>query len=303
MSSLKLSIILLAYDMQRELPRTLQSLSAGYQKSVDEGDFEIILIENESSRVLDGELLEAQYPNLRYFLNSNNPSSPAYAMNLGLQYAKGENVAFCIDGARLLSPSIVRGVIKASQLYDDFVVATHAYHLGSEPQNQSVPDGRYNKSIEDALLKRIGWPSDGYDLFDISVFALSSANGWFGAIAESNCIAMPRESAIRLEGYSESFVTLGGGYVNLDFYKRAQELPDHQLIYLLGEGTFHQVHGGVATNRNDTPHDLYLQEYRKIRGENFEVTPLPDNVVYFGPLHDSAKGKLVYSLDRLKGHD
>jgi len=104
MSNLKLSFIVLAYDMKRELPRTLDSLSISVQEKVYIHDYEIILIENESSNLLDYKALEAKHPNLRYFLNKTNSSSPAYAMNLGLQQAKGETVAFCIDGARMFSP-------------------------------------------------------------------------------------------------------------------------------------------------------------------------------------------------------
>lgn len=294
-----LSIILLAYNMQRELPKTLQSLSNNYQTGANTEDYEVILIENKSNNLLDGNALEEQYSNLRYFLNETNPSSPSYAMNLGLKYARGSIVAFCIDGARLLSPGIVKGIINASLLFNEFVVATHAYHLGSEPQNKSVPEGRYNKVTEDALLGKINWPSAGYQLFNISVLALSSGGGWFNAIAESNCIALPKNTAIKMGGYCERFVTLGGGYANLDFYKRAQQTEGSQLVYLLGEGSFHQVHGGVATNRNDTPHDQYKQEYKRIRNKYFEMTELPANVYYMGSINVSSSNLLKYSAQKL----
>jgi len=300
MSTPKLSFIVVAYDMQREVPRTLESLMIPYQIGCSPEDFEIILIENNSKNVLDKKSIESQFPNVRYFLNKINPSSPSYAMNLGLQHAKGEAVAFCIDGARMMSPGIVKGILNAQCLFDDFVVATHAYHLGSEPQNVSVPSGRYNQIKEDELLASADWQSDGYKLFDISVLALSSRAGWFGAIAESNCIALSKKSAIELGGYSEEFVTLGGGYANLDFYARAQQLKNHQLVYLLGEGTFHQVHGGVATNRDDTPHDDYKNEYVKIRGAEFKTKPLPEDVFYLGVIHPSSKGVLIDSVKELK---
>ncbi|MEE9328325.1 MAG: glycosyltransferase family A protein [Cocleimonas sp.] len=295
-SSPKISFIILAYKMQRELPRTLQSLNSSFQQNVNIEDYEIILIENESDQLLDKQHLKSLYPNLHYYLNTTNPASPAYAMNIGLQHAKGDTVVFCIDGARLLSPGIVRGILNAAHLNEQFVVATHAYHLGDEPQNQSVPSGRYSKPIEDKLLEQISWPEAGYRLFEISVFALSSAAGWFGAIAESNCIALPRKSAIEMGGYDEQFVTLGGGYTNLDFYARAQKLERHQLVYLLGEGTFHQVHGGVATNRDDTPHEAYRQEYQALRGEPFKTTPLPEDVKYLGSINTSARKFLIESI-------
>ena len=74
---IKLSFIVLAYDMQRELPKTLHSLSESFQKDVTSDEFEIILIENQSRNLLDANKLKAQYPNLKYFLNKDRPSSPA----------------------------------------------------------------------------------------------------------------------------------------------------------------------------------------------------------------------------------
>ena len=40
----------------------------------------------------------------------------------------------------------------------------------------------------------------------------------------------------------------GGGYVNLDFFERVANAPGVNLVTLLGEGSFHQVHGGTTTN-------------------------------------------------------
>ena len=50
---MKLSVILIAYDMAREIPRTLQGLSRTYQHGAQELDYEVILVDNgspESSR-------------------------------------------------------------------------------------------------------------------------------------------------------------------------------------------------------------------------------------------------------------
>lgn len=275
---------MVAYKMSREVPRTLKSLAVKYQKNITLQEYEIIVVENFSDDLLDAPSLTKIYPNLRYFLNTVNPSSPSYALNYGLKQSKGQHIAFCIDGARMFSPAVLEGILQAATLYKEYVLAIHSFHLGHEVQNISVPKG-YNKKTEDALLASVAWLTNGYHLFEISVFAASSSGGWFSSIAESNCIAMPRESALKLKGYSEKFVTLGGGYANLDFYKRAQLLPKHQLVYLLGEGTFHQVHGGVATNLPNPPFEQYLAEYKQIRGERFVPTALPKRVAYLGAMN------------------
>ncbi|PCJ15711.1 MAG: hypothetical protein COB04_12680, partial [Gammaproteobacteria bacterium] len=45
---LKLSIILIAYNMQRAAPRSIQSLLAPYQQGIDANDYEVLVIENGS---------------------------------------------------------------------------------------------------------------------------------------------------------------------------------------------------------------------------------------------------------------
>ncbi len=40
----------------------------------------------------------------------------------------------------------------------------------------------------------------------------------------------------------------GGGLVNLALFARACKLPDSKLVVILGEESFHQIHGGTATN-------------------------------------------------------
>ena len=58
--------------------------------------------------------------------------------------------------------------------------------------------------------------------------------------------------------------------MNLDFYARAVEAADH-VFTLLGEGTFHQVHGGAATGLNQAELKEALgrwsEESAKVRGQ------------------------------------
>ena len=51
-----------------------------------------------------------------------------------------------------------------------------------------------------------------------------------------------------LGGVHEQFDTPGGGLLNFDTLLPAIELPDSELVILLGEASFHQIHGGIATN-------------------------------------------------------
>jgi hypothetical protein len=150
------------------------------------------------------------------------------------------------------------------------------FHLGPDVQMVSVANG-YDQEAEDRLLEESGWTDDGYRLFDVSAFAGSSAGGWFAPIAESNALFLRRQLWDELGGVDERFVAPGGGLVNLDTYKRACELPGSQLIVLLGEGTFHQVHCGVATNSVVSPWGTFHEEYVRLRGHVFsqpQIEPL-----------------------------
>jgi hypothetical protein len=173
-----------------------------------------------------------------------------------------------IDGARIASPGIIKYALAGMKMYPNPLVATLAWHLGPDVQVRSIAKG-YDKVTEDSLLESINWIENGYGLFEIASFAGSGEDGFFLPIAESNCFFLKKETVERLGGFDERFKASGGGLVNLDIYKRACELPDSNLILILGEGTFHQLHGGVSTNvtreENLNRWNEFEKEYIEIR--------------------------------------
>lgn len=78
--------------------------------------------------------------------------------------------------------------------------------------------------------------------------------------------------------------------MNHDLVNRAALRGTHQFIVLLGEGVFHQFHGGVATNVRPQEHPMrdFQAEYASIRGSRYKPVPIRD-VMYFGTLPASAK--------------
>jgi hypothetical protein len=184
-------------------------------------------------------------------------------------------IGVLVDGARLLSPGIVELALMAHRAAEGAVLAAPGYHLGAELQQRAVDSG-YDEVTESHLLASIGWPSDGYRLFDIACLSGSCAGGFFLPFAESNCLCVPKSAFERLGGFDPAFVSLGGGYVNLDFYARACELPETTLFVAPGEGTFHQFHRGVTTGglRDDARARLMSDisgEYRALRGKEFTL--------------------------------
>jgi len=264
-----LSVIVVFHDMQREAPRTLETLSPAYQRGVTAADYEVIAVDVGSEPPLAEPLVRASGGQFRLLRFPRTPS-PAAAVNAAVRTARGAAVMVCIDGARMLTPGVVRLARMALAGFPERFAATASWHLGPKVQNESMLEG-YDQTIEDRLLDSVDWRGDGYRLFEIGCLAQSSAAGWLGPIDESNAIALRREAWDRLGGYDERFMSPGGGLVNPDFFKRACDLLGPPVI-LLGEGTFHQFHGGVATNtpRVHRPVRPMLEEYRTIRGKAFE---------------------------------
>lgn len=258
--------------MRREVRRTLYSLTPDYQRGIEADEYEVVLVDNGSREPLSAREVEGFGRGFRYFEIEDASPSPAAAMNFGVSQARGEMVTICIDGARILSPGILAAVVRLAGKNPgrSVLVSTLAWHLGPQVQHLAMRDG-YDEEVEDRLLGSIDWRRNGYELFRVSCLAESSADGWFLSPSESNCVSLLKRDYERLEGFDESFVSPGGGLVNLDFFERA--VADPQMLYfcLLGEGTFHQVHGGVVTNAFVPPWQELETEYRRIRGRGYRM--------------------------------
>jgi glycosyltransferase involved in cell wall biosynthesis len=267
---MELSIVVVSYNMKRELPRTLCTLSASMQRGIAADDYEVIVVDNGSTLPFCEAECRRWLPKLIVHHMENPTPSPVPAVNKGLQIARGRLIGVFIDGARMATPGMLATALLASRLHERPVIGTLAFHLGSEVQMESVRKG-YNKAVEDALLGSIGWEEDGYRLFGASVFAGSSAKGWFVLPAETNALFLTAPHWRELDGYDAAFVTPGGGLANLDIWARVCADERSCVIMLVGEATFHQVHGGIATNSLEPPLDLFQKEYRLIRGQPFIV--------------------------------
>ncbi|MCE8008762.1 glycosyltransferase family A protein [Aestuariivita sp.] len=285
-----LSIIVIFHNMRREAARTLHSLSPAYQIGADADSYEVIAIDNGSDRPLDPETVRAHGANYRYLAYDTPSISPVDAMNHGASLAEGTALAFIVDGARMATPGLVRDTLAALTLARDPFIAALSWHLGPKVQNVSMLEG-YDQAAEDALLDAIVWPRDGYRLFEISTLAQSSGCGFLGGMpSECSWLCLPRQSFQALDGYEARFQSGGGGLVNHDFLNRALSRHGVTPIVLLGEGMFHQYHGGVATNVPQAQHPIgaFRAEYEQIRGEAFKPHPV-ENVLYYGHMPKAAQ--------------
>lgn len=280
-----LSIVVVGYQMNREVPRTLGSLSRTYQRNLAGLDYEVLVIDNGSPHPLLASALDGLEGRFRLHRIDPASPSPAQAVNFGMAETSGRYVCLIIDGARMVTPGMVSTAMRAVKVHPRPIVTTMAWHLGHEHQVFSIPKG-YGPRAEDELLEQIDWPQDGYRLFEISALAMANAGGFLGPVNESCCLVLPRELWEEVGGIDERFDLAGGGLVNLDLFSRLVALPDSQLVVLLGEGSFHQVHGGAAT-KPGVDHTPWHTQYQALRGGPY--TPPVTDPVYYGALTPPAR--------------
>jgi cephalosporin hydroxylase len=287
-----LSVVVVVYDMLREARRTLHSLSRSYQQGVDDLDYEVIVVENGSSpeQRLGEELVASFGPEFRYLdMGADATPSPARAINRGLEMAAGRVVCLMIDGAHMLTPGAFRLAMLGLETYGPAVVTARQWYLGPGDQPRMLAEG-YSREQEDRLLDHIAWPADGHRLFEIGHFV--GPRDWFDGEWESNCLFVPRSLIDQVGGMDESFSMPGGGFVNLDFFERVAAAPGVALVTMLGEASFHQVHGGTTTNL-DEPEQRealiqgFAEHYAAVRGREFKM---PEKHPYYvGSLPPAAK--------------
>lgn len=281
----ELSLIVISYEMARELPRTLYSLSPHYQQGISAADYEVIVIDNGSRRPPELEDFADLGINLQVHRFPDPTPSPVRAINYGLTLAAAPLVGVNIDGARMASPGLLDACRRAARTDPAAVVTTLSFQLGPGPQWLNIQHG-YDAAWEDRLLDAIDWRNDGYRLFDISPFAENVPRGWFGPLNESNLLFMRRELWQELGGYDPAFESPGGGAANADLLWRALEHEGTRQVTVLGEGVFHQVHGGTHTNAASL--DVYkkaAREYYRLRGR---IRVVDEERSYFGPVSRAA---------------
>ncbi len=265
MSQTKLSVVVTFYRMSRQAENTLYSLSTQFQRNVEEVDYEIIAVENDSDDELGEERATAAGGNIRYFYRKEPSPSPVPSLNFGFAQCAADYVGLIVDGARMVSPRVIEHALLAKKLADNPLVIVPGYHLGKKEHHFNQTAG-YDEKTEQILLATIDWKNNGYDLFDICCFSGANPKGFFGRFLESNCLFCKSTSFEKIGCADERFNLPGGGSVNIYIYHALARLPESRLIVLAGEGTFHQYHGGVTTAEIDDRDEVIKSHQENLAG-------------------------------------
>lgn len=263
-----ISVIVIVYDMPQQAMNTLYTLSRQYQRDIDDVDYEVVVVENRSRRNLDKRQVASLGPEFRYIKRRERGVSPVWALREGIAAARGDVLGLMIDGARMITPGVIRNVADAYRAYPNALVATSGFHLGEE-DHQHRP---HDEQMDQELLDSIPWRENGYLLFQVSTIGGGNPYGCLHPFMESNCMFTTRAALELIGGPDVRFDQPGGGVLNLDLYRELGDRPEAQVVVLAGEGSFHQYHGGVTTRQDDKREALLAQfreRYMEIRGTEF----------------------------------
>jgi hypothetical protein len=266
----RLSVIVVCYKMEKQIGNTLRSLLPPYQQKIKKSEYEILIVDNGSPEPLAEETWKIA-SNVHYIRIPPGEASPnpGVSINRAARQARGEALAIMIDGARMVTPGVLSWGLRLLEMNPRSLVEVRSWHLGPKFQSESILEG-YNHEVEAAMLLESRWWENGYRLFTISASNTLTEDGFGGRAMESNCLLIAKGVFDEIGGYNERYKQAGGGLVNHDFYARAVGTAE-QVFTLLGEGTFHQVHGGAATGLTRAQLDEALkgwwEESRSLRGD------------------------------------
>jgi hypothetical protein len=241
-----LSVIVICYEMAEQIENTIRTLLPPYQKAVETQDYQVVVIDNGSTSPLPTSVWrQGENVSYQHVSRLEAPVNPGVAINRAVAANRSPLLCVMIDGARMVTPGVLRWGMDLASLSQETIAEVRGWHLGPKVQMQSVLEG-YNMGVEKALLRKIGWPNDPYRLFEISAPAASMKRGFLGLAAECTCLFLSRSLFDRIGGFDERYSQPGGGLCNADFFVRAVHAAE-KVFTVLGEGSFHQIHGGAAT--------------------------------------------------------
>lgn len=254
-----LTFIVAYYNIPRQIERTLISCSPAYQKAPHD-KIEVIIADNGSSEPIADDI-QTRFPFVSKILRTDGKASPVFALNDAIKHARFSTIAILIDGAHMLTPGVFTNTQDICELHKQPVINVPQYVLGPDSQNLRPPGDYWPREEEE--LRRLGWPENGYALFQCGLYPGEHLGRTTAAAIESNCLITRRAVLEECGAFDERFDEPGGGFANLELFSRLTNHPDNTYVLLPGEGSFHQDHSGITTGKSPTKRQELVTAYRR----------------------------------------
>ncbi len=245
--------------MPMQLEQTLYTLSAQYQRGVSVDDYEVVVVENDSTNMTSEGYVHQLGKNIHYYSRKERSHSPVPAINFAFEQCRGKLIGLMIDGAHMVTPRVVQYALTANRAFEKPIVVVPGYHVGGRRQST---DPSYNETVEQEVLAGLQWRENGYELFDVAEFSPGNEHSYLHPIMECNCLFAPYKLFKEIGFCDTRFMLKGGGSVNLHLYRQLATKSGTTIVVLPGEGSFHQFHGGVSTSSYEQKQQE-LSEHRK----------------------------------------
>lgn len=283
----QLTLVIACHEMAPQLANTLASALPPYQQGIAHEDVDVVVVDNGSSSPMAPESLPESVT-YEHIAPEDAAPYPGPAINEAVHKARG-NVGIMIDGARMLTPGVLQGAIDVLARWPGAVVDAKGWHLGHQAQQDTLAAGGDPRMDQD-MLEQVQWQQDGYRLFDISAPTFCTRDGFLSPANESTALFTSRDQFLACGGYDERFRSSGGGLANIDLWWRLTAVAD-PVVTLLGEGTFHQAHGGASTGlpRPELGDEFqrWREEYERLTDRD-EVGPPPHDPLLVGRMGPAA---------------
>ena len=254
-----ITFVIAAYNIPKQLERTLFTCSAQYQ-SADPSQIEVIIVDNGSTPAVPNSL-RASHPEISKILRFEGDPSPVKGLNAAIAQAEFSNIALMIDGAHMLSPGVFKNAREVLTSMRRPVINVPQFMLGDVSQNFGHVAWAFERESEN--LERLGWPRDGYSLFRYATRPTEFAQRGQLHFFESNCLISTKAVFDECGAFDERFDEPGAGMANVEMFWRLIHEPTNRYVVLPGEGSFHQDHGGTTTSLRPDERKSLVTEFRR----------------------------------------
>ncbi|OFE13768.1 hypothetical protein PHACT_12005 [Pseudohongiella acticola] len=292
----RLSVVVIAWNMPEALSRTLTTLSAEYQDAIDEADYEIVVVENDSGNNMLTASVQALPGNFRYYLRTESGVSPVAAMAFALEQCRAPFACLILDGAQMLTPGVLAQALCILENENNALVAVPGYHLGQKQQHL-VEDLPGLLNWQEQMFREEDWQQNGYRLFRHACFSPGNKRGFLQPFMEASALFCKTSHLIEQQCADPRFVASGGGAVNLHILRQLGLCVASHVYVLPGEGSFHQYHGGVTTRSDEA-------QSQRVLGFKTQLQEIWQNAffalrrqpIFFGPVGRHAEPHLAESV-------